>query len=99
MRDEEMYGRQMGPIGVDECSAIKARDIRIAVLYTSYTPESINYDGWSVNNVVPLLPQVAPALRSCASDGLFFEVSTDGNISKALDILFQKAIETSRLTR
>lgn len=99
MRDEQAYGRQMGAIAADQCAAIKARGIRIAVLYTSYTPESINYDGWSVNNVVPLLPQVAPALRRCASDGLFFEVSTDGDISKALDILFQKAIETSRLTR
>lgn len=99
MRDEEIGSRQMGPITADQCDAIKARGVRIAVLYTTYTPESINYDDWSINNVVPLLPQVAPALQRCASDDLFFEVSTDGNISRALAALFQKTIQTSRLTR
>lgn len=99
MRDEEINGRQMGPIAPDQCDAIKARGIRIAVLYTTYTPESINYEAWSVNNVVPRLPEIAPALKRCASDDLFFEVSTDGNISQALAALFQKAVQTSRLTR
>ncbi len=99
MRDEEISGRQIGPITADQCDTIKARGVRIAVLYTTYTPESINYDDWSIRNVVPKLPDVAPALRRCASDNLFFEVSTDGNISQALSTLFQKTIQNSRLTR
>lgn len=99
MRDEEINGRQLGPITADQCDTIKGRGVRIAVLYTTYTPESINYDTWSINNVVPRLPEIVPALRRCASDDLFFEVSTDGNISQALNTLFQKTIQTSRLTR
>lgn len=99
MRDEEVGGRQIGPITTDQCAAIKARGVRIAVLYTTYQVESINYDSWSVSNVVWRLPQIAPALRTCASDGLFFEVSTDGSISQALNALFQKTIESSHLTR
>lgn len=99
MRDEEKSGRQIGPITADQCTTIKARGVRIAVLYTTYQVESINYDPWSVDNVVWRLPQIAPALRSCASDGLFFEVSTDGNISQALNALFQKTIESSHLIR
>lgn len=99
MRDEQVNGRQLGPIAADQCDAIKSRGIRIAVLYTTYTPESINYDPWPARVVVPMLPDVASALKRCASDDLFFEVSTDGNISQALAALFQKAVQTSRLTR
>lgn len=99
MRNENANGQQLGAITTDQCDAIKARGVRIAVLYTTYTPESINYDRWSIDNVVGKLPDVAPALRTCASENLFFEVSTNGNISKALTTLFQRAIRTSRLTR
>jgi hypothetical protein len=99
MRDEETGGRQMGPIPVDECTNIKARGIRIAVLYTTYQIESVNYDWWSNTYVVPNLWKLSPALQACASPGLFFEVSTDGSISDALSALFRKTVISSRLTR
>ncbi|KQR81210.1 hypothetical protein ASG07_12140 [Sphingomonas sp. Leaf343] len=99
MRDEELWGRQMGPITTDQCTAIKARGIRIAVLYTTYQVESVNYDQWSKDNVVPNLYKLAPALQSCASSGLFFEVSTDGSISDALSALFRKTVISSRLIK
>ncbi|KQM36371.1 hypothetical protein ASE59_04710 [Sphingomonas sp. Leaf10] len=99
MRNEYIDGQQMGAMTTDQCDAIKARGVRIAVLYTTYTAAAIDYDQWSINNAVGKLPDIAPALRTCASDNLFFEVSTDGNLSKALTTLFQQAIKTSRLTR
>lgn len=40
----------MGPLPSTLCDSIKARGIRIAVLYTKYLPESAS-DGWSVTNV------------------------------------------------
>lgn len=80
-------GRYFGPMRsneITECTAIKAKGIKIAILYTQYLPESLAGDSWSQNNVAPLLPappspypagkagssdQVLTALKSCASAG------------------------------
>jgi hypothetical protein len=93
-------GRYYGPInslGPDECTAIKNRGIRIAVLYTTYNPLPTN--SWYNTYVAPFQSAVATNAQNCASAGLYFEVSTDGDISTALATLFQKAVETARLTR
>ena len=92
------------------CAAIKARGIRIAVLYTTYVP----FPGWFETNVQPSLPTGLPpklpsttpvgndpmalAAQQCASQGLYYEVNTDGDISAALQALFEKVITTARLT-
>jgi hypothetical protein len=94
-----------------KCAAIKSRGIRIAVLYTTYEPLN---ESWYLNQVVPALPKTAPpnypagypvgadpmamAAQQCASSGLYYEVSTDGDISAALQALFQKVVTTARLT-
>ena len=80
-------GRYFGPLrdsDVTVCTAIKARGIKIAFLYTQYLPESLVGDGWSQDNVAKYLPappstylpgkagtsdQVLTALQSCASVG------------------------------
>ncbi|WP_067734860.1 TadE/TadG family type IV pilus assembly protein [Novosphingobium naphthalenivorans] len=80
-------GRYFGPLrssDLTECTAIKAKGIKIAVLYTQYLPESLVGDSWSQSNVAPFLPappspypagnagtsdQVLTALESCASPG------------------------------
>lgn len=98
MRDEEINGRQLGSMIQTACSAIKGRRIKIAILYTTYQEESVNYHDWSIANIIPLLPMLRPALQQCASSDLMFEVGTDGDISAALNALFQKVIATSRLT-
>jgi hypothetical protein len=41
---------------------------------------------------------MALAAQQCASSGLYYEVTTDGDISGALQALFQKVITTARLT-
>ncbi len=95
------------------CAAIKARGIRIAVLYTTYEPLN---ESWYLNQVVPALnaysglptglpagtpvgsDPMALAAQQCASTGLYYQVSTDGDISAALQALFEKVITTARLT-
>jgi Flp pilus assembly protein TadG len=80
-------GRYFGPMqasDVTQCTAIKAKGIKIAILYTQYLPESLAGDTWSQSNVAPFLPappspysatnagssdQVLTALQSCASPG------------------------------
>lgn len=102
MRDENRGGRKLGPIPTSQCDTIKARGIRIAVLYTEYLYESAN-DAWSISNVRnPYLSspeKISPALSACASPGLFYQVTSDDDISAALAKLFQKAIASAHLTK
>jgi len=95
------------------CSAIKARGIRIAVLYTEYIAGSGG--AWYNNDVQPALPTGIPsglppttpnpgdpmalAAQQCASTGLYYEVTTNGDITSALQTLFLKAVSTARLTQ
>ncbi|WP_137679295.1 TadE/TadG family type IV pilus assembly protein [Aurantiacibacter suaedae] len=90
MLDQPDGGRVMGPMRDDankelaKCSALKARGIKIAILYTQYLPESLVGDGWSQTNVAPWLPpppapypagnagssdKILTALEKCASPG------------------------------
>ena len=80
-------GRYFGPLGsgeLSQCTAIKAKGIKIAILYTQYLPESLVGDSWSQSNVAPFLPsppspypagnsgdsdQVLTKLQSCSSPG------------------------------
>ncbi|RZF61165.1 hypothetical protein EWE75_19375 [Sphingomonas populi] len=80
-------GRYFGPLRSSDlslCTAIKAKGIKIAILYTQYLPESLAGDDWSQSNVAPFLPappspypsgnagssdQVLAGLQSCASPG------------------------------
>lgn len=98
MRDENRPGgKPEAAIDQTWCNTIKGRGIRIAILYTEYLPESLS-DDWSKNNVLPNLPKVEPALQSCASPGLYYKVTTDGDITAALNQLFQQAVATAHIT-
>lgn len=90
--------RLMGGISQDTCTALKSKGVKIAILYTTYLPSSISNDPWSQANVLPLLPQVAPALQSCASPGLYYEVSPSQGISQAMAALFQTVVASVRIT-
>jgi Flp pilus assembly protein TadG len=87
MIDQPGGSRYFGPLRSNElsqCTAIKAKGIKIAILYTQYLPESLVGDSWSQSNVAPFLPsppspypagnsgssdRVLTALQSCASPG------------------------------
>jgi Flp pilus assembly protein TadG len=79
------------------CSTIKNRGIRIAVLYTTYLPLPTN--SWYNSYIAPFQPNIASDLENCASPGLFFQVSTDQDISGALTQLFNVAVATAHLTK
>jgi Flp pilus assembly protein TadG len=90
--------RRYSPIDPTLCTTIKNRGILIAVLYTEYLPLPTN--GWYNTYVKPFQPQPSPpgvdqiavALQSCASPGLYTEVLTGGDISGALKQLFILAV-------
>jgi len=85
------------PVNTTWCTTVQNRGILIAVLYTVYLPLPTNawYNSW----IAPFQSQIGPNLQSCASPGLFFSVTTDGDIAAAMQTLFAQAIATARLTK
>lgn len=85
-----------------KCSAIKARGIKIAVIYTQYLASSIlpAYPGYAA--VLTPTDQVAVALQSCASSNasgtpLFYQVSQNQSIVPALQQLFASTVQSAYL--
>ena len=91
---------------LSQCTAIKNRGVRIAILYTEYLASSIQNSGLSFADSVAStnVPQIPTQLQSCAStnpDGskLYYKVSSNQDISAALTKLFTMAVQTARLTQ
>jgi Flp pilus assembly protein TadG len=98
------YVGQMHSGTLAQCSALKAKGVMIGVLYTTYDAATLTGDSWSTSVVVPHLPYVAPALKSCASttssgESMFYEVGANGDISAALASLFAMTMQSARLTQ
>jgi Flp pilus assembly protein TadG len=98
-------GRCQSPINPALCTAIKSRGIKIAVLYTTYLalPTNAWYNTWIAPfNLGPYGPspnsEIAQNMQSCASPGLYFEVSPTQGISQAMNTLFQKAVADARIS-
>ncbi len=104
--DENVNGgrtnREFNSSDLAACAAIKNRGIKIAILYTYYDSAVLAGDSWSQSNVVPYLPNVLPALQSCASvasngSPLVYTVQSNQSISTALQTLFQLTLVNSHL--
>jgi len=85
------------PFDTTWCTTVKNRGIRIAVLYTVYLPLTTN--GWYNTWISPFQSQIATNMQSCASPGLYFSVTTDGDISAAMQQMFNQAVATAHLTQ
>ena len=85
------------PIDVSYCTTLKNRGIKVAVLYTTYLPLPTNpwYNTW----IAPFQSEIATKMQSCASPGLYFEVSPSQGISDAMNALFKKALAEARITQ
>jgi Flp pilus assembly protein TadG len=97
--------RCQSPINTALCKTLKDRGIKIAVLYTTYLalPTNAWYNTWiSPFNAGPYGPspnsQIALNMQTCASPGLYFEVSPTQGISEAMNKLFQKAVADARIS-
>jgi Flp pilus assembly protein TadG len=98
-------GRCQSPIDATLCATIKNRNIKIAVLYTTYLalPTNSWYNTWIAPfNVGPYDPstnsQIAQDMQACATPGLYFEVTPTQGISDAMNALFRKAIADARVS-
>ena len=99
-------GRCQSPIDPSLCTTLKNRGIKIAVLYTTYLALPTN--AWYMSWINPFNPgpygpsinsEIAQNMASCASPGLYFEVSPTQGISAAMSALFQKAVADARISR
>jgi Flp pilus assembly protein TadG len=90
-------GRCQQSIPVSLCNAIKARGVRIAALYATYqpSPNFLWYRAW----IAAIQNSLGPAMKDCASPGLYLEVSPAQNISDGLAKLFALALPKARLTQ
>ncbi len=75
------------------------------MLYTTYLDLPTNnwYKKWIAPfNVGPYGPspnsEIAQNMQSCASPGLYFEVSMTQGISEAMNALFKKAVADARIS-
>lgn len=89
-------GRCQEPIDTSFCAPLKARGIKIAVLYTTYLPLPKNswYNTW----ISPFQSQISTKMAECASPGLYFEVTPTDGIADAMKTLFLKVVRQPRLT-
>jgi Flp pilus assembly protein TadG len=96
--DENLSGKRViSPIDPSLCASMKNRGVKIAILYTTYLPLPTN--AFYNQNVKPFVNNIGPSMQSCASPGLYFEVSPTQGISAAMTALFQKAVTTARLIK
>ena len=104
-QDEMVNGNQIrqawNAAALAQCSAIKARGIRIAILYTTYDPNTVlpDYPNYAANT-----PNILPTLQSCASPAssggsLVYQVSANQDISAALSSLFAITVQSARLVQ
>lgn len=98
MRNENIPDNPEVEIDTSKCDVIKARGIRIAILYTEYLKETLDNFPWGQRKIAPYLYKVEPALQRCSSPGLYTKVKTDDDITEAMDRLFQSALATVRIT-
>ena len=97
--------RCQSPLNPALCTAIKARGVQIAVLYTTYL--ALPSNGWYNQWIAPFNPgpygpstnsEIAANMKACSSPGYYFEVSPTDGISQAMNALFQKAVSNARIS-
>ncbi len=95
--------RVIAPINTALCASLKNAGVQVATLYTTYYP--IPNNSFYMQHVAPYNPggandQLAAAMQSCASSpDLFQQVAVGGNISQALQNIFTKLLQRSRLVQ
>jgi Flp pilus assembly protein TadG len=104
---DDYDGVNRGPLTTSQlgqCSTIKARGIKIAVIYTQYLASSIQsqYPGYAA--VLTPTDQVAAALQKCASTDasgspLFYQVAQNQSIVTALQQLFASVVQSAYLAQ
>jgi hypothetical protein len=101
INDGSWYGSNSATtLDTSNCTTIKNRGIKIAILYTPYVaipnPTTIwNDEDDHANANIPNIP---PSLQTCASPGLFFTASSPAAITSTMQTMFLAALSEARLS-
>ena len=102
---DDYDGSNRGPFTssqLAQCKAMKARGIKIAIIYTQYLASSVSSIYPNYAAVLTPTDQVAAALQQCSSTNasgapLFFQVSQNQSITPALQQLFASVVQNAYL--
>jgi Flp pilus assembly protein TadG len=94
----ENKGRCLEPIDNRFCADLKNRQIKIAILYTTYIPPEGDHI-WETYMEKKFGSRIASSLQTCASEDLFFEVGPDDDMEEAMAHLFVKAASSYKNLR
>jgi hypothetical protein len=100
VEDEQNLIRLIQPINggasTNYCTQIKARGIKIAVLYTQYlaVPANAFYE----QNVAPFQSDIGSDLQACASPNLYYEAAIGDDLGKDLSSLFNIVAQQAALS-
>jgi Flp pilus assembly protein TadG len=88
-------------LNTTNCTAIKNKNVTLAVLYVPYVPipnptTIWNDEDHAANNNIPF---IEPVLKSCASPNFYFKASTPDDITAAMQAMFRMAVATAHLTQ
>ena len=83
--------------GTNWCTKIKARGVKIAILYTDYL--AVPTDSWYTTHIAPFQSNIGPALQACASPGLFYDAAIGSDLGQALSALFAAVTQSGHLTQ
>jgi hypothetical protein len=86
------FSRCIQPFDIATCATIKSRGIQIAILYTEYYP--LGSDSFYQQYVATFQSSIGSNLQNCASSGLYFSVTTSGDIASAMTTLFNTAVQS-----
>ena len=86
---------------IPSCAALKNRGIIVSVLYIPYEPIqnpnssfANDEDDYANSNI----QYIQASLQSCASPGFFYTANTPGDITTALNNMFNHALITAHIT-
>lgn len=96
-------GSQSSPIDPATCAALKTAGATISILYIPYIQIATTDNGGIIatenKRVNGFSPTLSTPLQSCASPGLLFTATTDDDITKALNAMFDSALKVARITK
>ncbi|MEP7006886.1 MAG: hypothetical protein ABI810_12955 [Sphingomonas bacterium] len=95
-KGKRRWVRELSPDDLAQCEALKAKGVRIAIVYLEYPPVALVGDAWSEAIVGPHMARIEPALQKCASrinrTPLVVKAGLGHNIPEALRLLFRRSV-------
>ena len=86
-----------GGAGVDYCARIKAKGVKIAILYTEYL--AVPNNSFYQSRVAPFQSTIDGKLQACASPGLFYKAAIGADLGDALSKLFNITVQQAALAK